>query len=157
MIAEHDEQSEERSLAELTTDIVSAYVSHNQIAPSDLAKLVSAVASGLGKVGTKVAPAEETKPQPVVPVRRSISPDYLVCLVCGKKQKLLNLTVEHGLTPAQYRVSFGLKRDYPMAAPNYTQRRRELALKIGLGRPKKPERRQRKKSTAEPSRAEVGR
>jgi predicted transcriptional regulator len=69
-----------------------------------------------------------------------------VCLICGRKQKLLkrHLAVEHELTPNQYRETFGLKSDYPMAAPNYTQQRRELAVKIGLGRPKKPARRTRK-------------
>jgi predicted transcriptional regulator len=74
-----------------------------------------------------------------------------VCLICGKKQKLLkrHLAVEHELTPNQYRETFGLKSDYPMAAPNYTRQRRELALSIGLGRPKKATRRVRK-SNARP-------
>jgi len=78
-----------------------------------------------------------------VAVRRSVRPDHLVCLVFGKKHKLLkrHLAVEHELTPNQYRETFGLKPDYPMAAPNYTQQRRELALSIRLGRPKKPARR----------------
>jgi predicted transcriptional regulator len=86
------------------------------------------------------------KPEPVVSVRRSVRADHLVCLICGKKQKLLkrHLAVEHELTPNQYRETFGLKPDYPMAAPNYTEQRRELALSIGLGRPKKPARRARK-------------
>jgi predicted transcriptional regulator len=84
-------------------------------------------------------------------VRRSVQPDHLVCLICGRKQKLLKrrLAVEHELTPNQYRERFDLKPDYPMAAPNYAQQRRELALSIGLGRPKKPARRARK-STARP-------
>jgi predicted transcriptional regulator len=71
-----------------------------------------------------------------------------VCLICGKKQKLLkrHLAAEHELTPNQYRDTFGLKPDYPMAAPSYAQRRRELALKIGLGRPKKPMRQRRRKT-----------
>jgi predicted transcriptional regulator len=88
------------------------------------------------------------KPEPAVPVRRSVRPDHLVCLVCGKKQKLLkrHLAVEHELTPDQYRETFGLKSDYPMAAPNYAQQRRELAVKIGLGRPKKATRRRRRKA-----------
>jgi predicted transcriptional regulator len=81
-------------------------------------------------------------------MRRSVRPDHLVCLICGKKQKLLkrHLAVEHELTPNQYREPFGLKPDYPMAAPNYAERRRELALEIGLGRPKKPVRRRRRKA-----------
>ena len=96
------------------------------------------------------------KPEPAVSVRRSVRPDHLVCLICGKKQKLLkrHLAVEHELTPNQYRETFGLKPDYPMVAPNYAQQRRELALSIGLGRPKKPARR-RRKSTALPTRPAV--
>jgi predicted transcriptional regulator len=79
-------------------------------------------------------------------VRRSVRPDHLVCLICGKKQKLLkrHLTVEHELTPDEYRQKFGLKTDYPMVAPDYAQQRRELALSIGLGKPKKAARRRRK-------------
>jgi predicted transcriptional regulator len=76
-----------------------------------------------------------------------------VCLICGKKQKLLkrHLAVEHELTPNQYRETFGLKPDYPMAAPNYAQQRRELAVKIGLGRRKRPGRRARKSSARKAS------
>ena len=87
----------------------------------------------------------------MVSARRSVRPDHLVCLVCGKKQKLLkrHLAVEHELTPEQYRESFGLKPDYPMAAPNYAEKRRELALKIGLGRPRKQRRARRSPAKAQ--------
>jgi predicted transcriptional regulator len=83
-----------------------------------------------------------------VSVRSSIRPDHLVSLVCGKPQKMLkrHLAVQHELTPSEYRERFGLKPDYPMAAPNYAQQRRELAAKIGLGRPKKATRRRRRKA-----------
>jgi predicted transcriptional regulator len=113
--------------------------------------LISNVASEMAKIGTAVELPAEDKPEPAVSVRRSIQPDHLVCLVCGKPQKVLkrHLAVQHELTPDQYRETFGLKPDYPMAAPNYAQQRRELAVKIGLGRPKKPARR-RRKSTARP-------
>jgi predicted transcriptional regulator len=89
------------------------------------------------------------KPEPAVSVRRSVRPDHLVCLICGKPQKVLKRhpAVEHELTPDQYRETFGLKTDYPMTAPNYTRQRHELALKIGLGQPKKPTRRARKTTT----------
>ena len=144
---------EQTTLAELTAEIVSAYVSRNQITPSDLGALVSAVASELREVGTTVEQRPESKPAPAVPVRRSVSQDHLTCLVCGKKQKLLkrHVAAEHSLTPDQYRKLFDLKTDYPMVAPSYAQRRRELALQIGLGRPKKPARRRRKKPTTESS------
>jgi predicted transcriptional regulator len=84
----------------------------------------------LAKIGTKVEPPAEEKAKPAVPVRRSIRPDHLLCLVCGKPQKMLkrHLAVQHELTPAEYRERFGLKPDYPMAAPNYVQQRREVAL-----------------------------
>jgi predicted transcriptional regulator len=133
------DDAEPASLADMTVEIVSAYVARNQVAASDLPKLISAVAGGLSSLGREPEAAVPSKPEPAIPVRRSVRPDYLVCLMCGKKQKLLkrHLAVEHELTPAQYRVAFGLKPDYPMAAPNYSQQRRDLAHKIGLGRPQK--------------------
>ena len=144
-----NETSELTSVAALTAEIVSAYVSNNQIAPSELAGLITTVAGQLRKVGAEPDRPAEDKPEPAVSVRRSIRPDRLVCLVCGKPQKTLkrHLAVRHELTPAGYRERFGLKADYPMTAPNYAQQRREVALRTGLGRPKKPARRA-PKSTA---------
>ena len=141
-----DDAEPPSSLAELTTEIVSAYVSRNRVTPSELATLITTVASQLAKIGTEVEPPAEEKAEAAVSVRRSIRPDHLVCLVCGKPQKMLkrHLAVAHELTPAEYRERFGLKPDYPMAAPNYSQQRREVALATGLGRPKKPARRGRK-------------
>ena len=151
------EASEQSSLAEITAEIVSAYVSHNQIATADLAGLITAVADKLGRIGAQPEQPEDEKLEPAVSVRRSIRPDHLLCLVCGKPQKMLkrHLAVQHGLTPAEYRERFGLKPDYPMAAPNYVQKRREVALKTGLGRPKgsAPARRGRR-SAARPKKAE---
>jgi predicted transcriptional regulator len=146
-----NETSEPTSVAALTAEIVSAYVSNNQIAPSELAGLITTVAGQLSKLGDKPDQPAEEKLEPAVSVRRSIRPDHLICLVCGKPQKMLkrHLAIRHELTPAQYRERFGLKPDYPMAAPNYVQQRREVALRTGLGRPKKPARRARK-STARP-------
>ena len=99
----------------------------------------------MAKIGAKVEPPAEERAEPAVSLRRSVRPDHLVCLACGKPQKMLkrHLAVQHGLTPAEYRERFGLKPDYPMAAPNYVQQRREVALATGLGRPK-PARRGRK-------------
>jgi predicted transcriptional regulator len=130
------------SVAKLTTEIVSAYVAHNPVATADVARLIDTVGDQLRVVGREEpAPA---KPQPAVPVRRSIQPDRLTCLLCGKGHKMLkrHLATEHDLTPAGYRELFGLKPDYPMVAPNYSRQRAELAHKIGLGRlRKKPPRR----------------
>ena len=142
------ETTEPAGVAALTAEIVSAYVSSNKVTASELAGLITAVAGQLSKVGAEPEPPAEEKPEPAVSVRRSIRPDHLVCLVCGKPQKLLkrHLAVQHRLTPAGYRERFGLKPDYPMAAPNYVQQRREIALASGLGRPKKSARRGRKPS-----------
>ena len=129
------EGPEQVTLAAMTAEIVSAYVAHNQIATPDLVTLVGAVAAELRKVGMKPEQAVEAHAEPAVSVRRSLASDHLVCLVCGKKQKLLkrHLALSHGLTPKQYRDTFELKPDYPMTAPSYTEQRRHLALKIGLG------------------------
>ena len=142
-----DEQVERTKIAELTTEIVAAYVSHNKLQVPDVPNVINVVATELGSLGTGAKPTAPERPEPVVSVRRSVRPDHLVCLICGKKQKLLkrHLAVEHELTPNQYREAFGLKSDYPMAAPNYAQQRRELAVKIGLGQPKKATRRRRRK------------
>jgi predicted transcriptional regulator len=141
-----DDAEPPSSLAQLTAEIVTAYVSNNQIATADLAGLITAVAGRLSRVGAEPEQPAEEKPEPAVSVRRSVRPDHLVCLVCGQQRKTLkrHLVVRHDLSPAEYRERFGLKPDYPMAAPNYAQQRRNLALQIGLGQPKRPVRRGRK-------------
>jgi predicted transcriptional regulator len=136
-VAEHAEgqQGEEpRSVAKLTTEIVVAYITRNTIAPADLGDLIGAVARALGALGREQA--EPVKPEPAVPVRRSIHDNHLVCLVCGRQQKTLrrHLDVAHQLTPEAYREQFGLKPDYPMAAPGYSRQRSETAKRVGLGR-----------------------
>jgi predicted transcriptional regulator len=148
-----DEAPERTKVAELTTEIVAAYVSSHKLQVLDVPDLINAVGAELASLGIAAESPVLEKPEPVVSVRRSVRPDHLVCLICGKKQKLLkrHLAVEHELTPNQYRETFGLKSDYPMAAPNYAQQRREFAVKIGLGRPKKAARRQRD-SAAQPNR-----
>jgi predicted transcriptional regulator len=115
--------------------------------------LITAVAGQLGKVGAEPEQATEEKPEPAVSVRRSIRPDHLICLVCGQQRKTLkrHLAVRHDLSPAEYREGFGLRPDYPMMAPNYTQRRREVALATGLGRPQKRARRKTKASLRSPA------
>jgi predicted transcriptional regulator len=133
---QHEEQTQEepRSLAKLTTEIVVAYVTRNTVAPTDLGDLIGAVARALGALGREQD--EPTKPEPAVPVRRSIHDNHLVCLVCGRQQKTLrrHLDVAHQLTPEAYREQFGLKPDYPMAAPGYSRQRSETAKRVGLGR-----------------------
>jgi predicted transcriptional regulator len=153
-----NETSEPTGVAALTAKIVSAYVSNTQIALSELAGLITTVAGQLGKVGAEPQQPAEAKAEPAVPVRHSIRPDHLVCLVCGKPQKMLkrHLRVRHNFSPAEYRERFGLKPDYPMTAPTYAQQRREVALASGLGRPRKPARRRQKASDGGGSPVEIG-
>ena len=135
------EQLEQTILAELTADIVSAYVAHNNVAVSDVPQLIGIVSGRLAGLEAEEAEsvAAAQKPEPAVPVRRSIAQDHLLCLVCGKPQKILkrHLTTAHDLTPLDYREMFGLKADYPMIARAYKAMRSAIAKKTGLGHPKK--------------------
>jgi predicted transcriptional regulator len=145
-----EEYTDTPNLTQITAEVVSVYVAHNQIAPADVARLITVVAGAFTEVGSQREPAPEARPEPAVPVRRSVARDHLTCLLCGKQQKLLkrHLAVAHDLTPAAYREMFDLKPDYPMAAPGYVEQRRALALEIGLGRPKAAPPRRRRKAAA---------
>lgn len=127
------DENQEDTLLNLTADIVAAHVSNNSVAVNDLPNLIANVHQAL--TGIAAAPAAEAKAQPKVSVRSSIKPDYVVCLECGQKQKMLkrHLSTAHRTTPADYREKYGLASDYPMVAPNYAEQRRELAKSIGLG------------------------
>jgi predicted transcriptional regulator len=144
-----DKQVEQTTIVGLTAEIVTAYVAYHRLRVLDVPNVINTVGLELASLATQGQPSELKKPEPAVSVRRSVRPDHLVCLVCGKRQKLLkrHLAGEHGLAPNEYRETFGLKPDYPMVAPNYAQQRRELALSIGLGQPKKTMRRRRKSTT----------
>ena len=134
---DHDRSGRKQSLTSLTADVVSAYVSKNTITTSQIGQLIGDIGRRLREI-EKPQAEEPAKPGPAVPVRRSIGSNHLICLVCGKKQRMLkrHLAIQHQLTPDEYRRLFDLKLDYPMVAPNYGEMRRDLALKIGLGRPK---------------------
>ena len=123
------------TLITLTSDIVAAHVSNNNVDVSDVPTLISNVYSALSDLGTGSGGAEEV-PDPAVSIRSSVKKDHLVCLDCGKKMKMLkrHLSTEHDLTPDEYRARWNLFTDYPMVAPDYAATRRELAKKIGLGR-----------------------
>jgi predicted transcriptional regulator len=131
-----------------TTDIVVSYVSNNSIASEDVSALIQNVYSTLSGLGGEGG-AAEAKPEPAVSIRASVKKDHIVCLEDGKKMKMLkrHLMTDHGLTPDEYRARWGLASDYPMVAPDYAEKRRELAKKIGLGR-KPGQRRGRRKKTA---------
>lgn len=124
------------SLIALTADIVSAHVANNNVAIADLAPLVQQVHAALAKLGRPDTAPPEAEKTPIVSVRASVKPDYLVCMECGTKHKMLrrHLKTAHGITPDQYRADHGLPRDYPMIPPNYSKARRAIAQQIGLGR-----------------------
>jgi len=121
---------------ELATKIVSAYVSNNPIPASELAGLIKTVHGTLGGLSGSLASATATGQTPAVPVRKSITPEFIVCLEDGKKLKMLKryLRSRYSLSPEAYRTRWALPPDYPMVAPNYAARRSEFAKKIGLGR-----------------------
>ncbi len=127
-----DEQ-QTAELLELTTRIVAAHVASNPIAATDVPGLIATVHETLGTLGPE-EPAP--KPEPAVPIKQSVKPEYIVCLEDGKKQKMLkrHLKTAHDMTPDDYRKRWGLSPDYPVVAPNYAKQRSALAKKIGLGR-----------------------
>jgi predicted transcriptional regulator len=129
------ESDSRETLITLTSDIVAAHVSNNNVAVEDISALISNVYNALAGLGETVV-AVESPPEPAVSIRASIKPDHIVCLEDGKKLKMLkrHLSTHYNLTPEQYRARWNLPADYPMVAPNYAEKRRELAKSIGLGR-----------------------
>ena len=140
---DHDE-----TLITLTTDIVVSYVSNNSVAAEEVSALIRNIHGTLASLGSEGG-AAEARPEPAVSIRSSVKRDHVVCLEDGKKMKMLkrHLMTDHGLTPDEYRARWGLASDYPMVAPDYAEKRRDLAKKIGLGR-KPGQKRGRKKKTA---------
>jgi predicted transcriptional regulator len=121
------------SVLGLTAQIVSAHVANNPVPPNVLPSLIQEVYKTLNGINSQ--PAQPEKPQPAVPIRRSVSSDYIVCLEDGKKLKMLkrHLKTAYDMTPDQYREKWGLGPDYPMVAPSYAKHRSSLAKQIGLG------------------------
>jgi predicted transcriptional regulator len=126
----------EDELLRMTTEVVAAYVSNNTLATAQLGDVIHAVYNSLRALDGQVVEAVPEVPKPAVPIRKSITPEYLVCLEDGKKLKMLkrHLRSTYNLTPDEYRARWGLAPDYPMVAPKYAQQRSEFAKKIGLGR-----------------------
>ena len=132
-----------QELVELTSEIVSAYVANNKIPSAELPEVIASVHTALRGLDEKKEP-EPQKPTPLMPIRKTITPDYLVSLEDGRRYKSLKRHLSgRGLTPAEYREKWGLPKDYPMVAPNYAKQRSELAKALGLGQQR------RKKSEAE--------
>lgn len=127
-----DDKSE---IIEMTADIVSAYVGNNSVAAGDLPSLIQSVHRALSTVSGAPEVAEVAPKEPAVPVKRSITPDYLICLEDGRKFKSLkrHLRTKYNMSPEDYRAKWGLPKDYPMVAPNYARARSDLAKQMGLG------------------------
>jgi predicted transcriptional regulator len=124
-----------QDLLSFTTEIVAAHLSNNSVNPQEIPGLIERVYKTLSSVNSESAPISTERPQPAVPIRKSVMPDYLICLEDGKKLKMLkrHLMTAYKMTPEQYRERWGLPADYPMVAPNYARQRSKLAKDIGLG------------------------
>jgi len=127
------------SFIQLTANIVSAYLSHNSVSASEIPSLISQVHSALTQVSGGRSEVIAEASRPAVPVKRSVNPDYIVCLEDGKKFKSLkrHLRTQYGMTPEHYREKWSLPPDYPMVAPNYAAARSQLAKQMGLGQQKR--------------------
>jgi predicted transcriptional regulator len=126
------EEDTDQSILKLTTKIVSAHVTNNRIDSEELPEFISCVSQSL----RSMIEAHPEPPAPAVPIEKSVGPEYIVCLEDGKKLKTLkwHLRAAHNLSPDEYRAKWGSSADYPMVAPNYSRKRREIAKRIGLGR-----------------------
>jgi predicted transcriptional regulator len=122
-------------LIEMTTDIVSAYVGNNSVSATELPGLIQSVHRALTTVSTGQDTTQPAPKDPAVPVKKSITPDYLICLEDGRKFKSLkrHLRTKYNMSPEDYRAKWGLAKDYPMVAPNYAKARSDLAKQMGLG------------------------
>jgi len=129
------QQEMKETLITLTSDIVAAHVSNNNVEVNAVPELITNVYQALSGLGDDTATKEE-RPEPAVSIRASVKPDYIVCLEDGKKLKMLKryIRTNYDMTPDEYRARWDLPSDYPMVAPNYAEKRRDLAKKIGLGR-----------------------
>jgi MucR family transcriptional regulator, transcriptional regulator of exopolysaccharide biosynthesis len=129
------EEMAKSDLVELTAEIISAYVSNNAVTKEDLSSIISDVHEALSKAAQRVGPAEREELRPAVALKKSVTPDYIICLEDGKKFKSLkrHLRTHYNLSPEEYREKWNLPHDYPMVAPNYAAARSNLAKQMGLG------------------------
>jgi predicted transcriptional regulator len=126
---------EKNELVELTAEIVSAYVSNNTVVATDLPGVIHNVFDALSKASSTSGQAPREELRPAIPVKKSVTPEYIICLEDGKKFKSLkrHLRTHYDLSPEEYREKWGLPHDYPMVAPNYAAARSDLAKRMGLG------------------------
>jgi len=133
-----DHEDKKQDLLSLTTDIVAAFAGNNTVAISDLPGIIASVFTALRTAGQTEATKAEAPPTPAVPIRKSVTRDFLICLEDGKKLKVLkrHLQTRYHMSPEEYRQRWGLPRDYPMVAPAYAEQRSSVAKRLGLGRRK---------------------
>jgi len=126
---------EREEVVRLTADVIAAYVSNNEVSPTELPELIRSVHAALCGIGGAEAAQPAEKQKPAVPIKRSVTPDYIVCLEDGKRLKMLKryLRSHYDMSPEDYRAKWNLPADYPMVAPNYSKQRSQFAKDIGLG------------------------
>ena len=136
MTDEINEKVTREDMLRMAVDVVAAYLSNNQVASAQIPDVIQSVYASLSDLEVSPAEAKPEPQKPAVPIRKSVNPDYIVCLEDGKKLKMLkrHLQTTYGLSPEEYRAKWGLPADYPLVAPNYAKQRSEFAKKIGLGR-----------------------
>ncbi|MBT6138932.1 MAG: MucR family transcriptional regulator [Rhodospirillaceae bacterium] len=123
-------------LLRMSTNVITAYFGNNQVLPAQISEVIGTVHEALDRLHTDGGEGSGEPLKPAVPIRRSVQPDYVICLEDGKKLKMLKryLRTTHNMSPEEYRAKWSLPSDYPMVAPNYSKQRSEYAKKIGLGR-----------------------
>jgi predicted transcriptional regulator len=136
MSEENTKMASEEDMLRMTTDVVSAYVGNNMLAPAQIPDVIKTIYGSLAELNAAGRAGNQEPPKPAIPIRRSVTPDFIICLEDGKKLKMLkrHLRTTYGMTPDEYRAKWGLPADYPMVAPNYAKQRSEFAKRIGLGR-----------------------
>jgi predicted transcriptional regulator len=136
MTDETNERVSREDVLRMAVDVVAAYLSNNQVATGQIPDIINSVYSSLISLDVTVEELPAEAPKPAVPVRKSVTPEYIVCLEDGKKLKMLkrHLRTTYGMSPEEYRARWNLPPDYPMVAPNYAKQRSDFAKKIGLGR-----------------------
>jgi predicted transcriptional regulator len=135
MDTQNSEQVTAEEILRMTAEVVSAYLSNNLLPASQISEVIQTVHTSLNALGAVKGESITEPPKPAIPVKKSVTPDYIVCLEDGKKLKMLkrHLRSTYNMTPDEYRAKWGLPADYPMVAPNYAEQRRTLAKSIGLG------------------------
>lgn len=136
MSDDNNDQVSRDEVLRMAVDVVAAYLSNNQVATSQISEIIQSVFNSLNTLDVPPAEAPVEHPKPATSVRKSVTPDYIVCLEDGKKLKMLkrHLRTTYNMTPEEYRAKWNLPPDYPMVAPNYARQRSDFAKRIGLGR-----------------------